>query len=194
MTLVPPPARVPLWLRPGLWLARRMTGKDPLPGRLLAHAPKAALGFGIFELLAAHAPRDLDARTLAAARITSSAVAGCPFCIDMNAATWRDAGLNAAELALLLDVARDPTSLGARESVAVKYARALTNTPVIVDAGLAAELTTTFTPREIVVLAATIAQVNTWARFNHGLGVPAAGFFDETTCPVRLPSSGQPTT
>jgi alkylhydroperoxidase family enzyme len=42
-----------------------------------------------------------------------------------------------------------------------------------------------FSAREIVVLATTIAQVNFWSRFNQGLGVPAAGFFDETACPVR---------
>jgi hypothetical protein len=31
----------------------------------------------------------------------------------------------------------------------------------------------------------TIAQVNFWSRFGQGLGVPAAGFFDESACPVR---------
>ena len=38
---------------------------------------------------------------------------------------------------------------------------------------------------EVVVLATTgRAQVNDCARFNQGLGVPAAGFFDESVCPL----------
>ncbi|HSO40065.1 MAG TPA: hypothetical protein VLT33_46375, partial [Labilithrix sp.] len=50
---------------------------------------------------------------------------------------------------------------------------------------LRSELVACFRPREIVVLATTIAQVNYWARFNQGLGVPAAGFFDATVCLPR---------
>ena len=54
--------------------------------------------------------------------------------------------------------------------------------PVEVDPALVAELTSRFSAREVVVLASTIAQVNFWTRFNQGLGVPAAGFFDERAC------------
>jgi AhpD family alkylhydroperoxidase len=96
--VVPPPKRVPFLLRPALWLARRFTGKDPLPGRLLGRFPKGAVAAGLFELGTPHALRDLDARVLAVARVVASAVGGCPFCIDMNAATWREAGLSVPEL------------------------------------------------------------------------------------------------
>jgi hypothetical protein len=44
-----------------------------------------------------------------------------------------------------------------------------------------------FSPKEVVVLAVAIAQVNFWTRFNQGLEVPAAGFFDESVC--RLPGA-----
>ncbi len=183
--VVEPPARIPWILRPMLWIAARMTGKDPLPGRLLAHFPKGAIGAGALELAAAGAPGDLDGRTLATARIVASAVAGCPFCVDMNAATWKRAGLSPAELNALLRLEEGAwPALGARENTAARYARALSRTPVTVDEPLAAELAAHFTPREIVVLAATIAQVNYWSRFNQGLGIPAAGFFDETACPA----------
>lgn len=166
-----------------LWLTRRITGKDPLPARLLAHSPKAAVGAGVFELLAAGAPGDLDARCLAVARLVASVVGGCPFCVDMNAATWERAGLTAGELAALLEGDEGRfEALGAREAVAARYARALSLTPVHVDASLQAALTAHFSPREVVVLASTIAQVNFWTRFNQGLGVPAAGFFDERAC------------
>jgi AhpD family alkylhydroperoxidase len=184
--LIEPPASVPFWLRPGLWITKKITGKDPLPARLLTHAPKMAVAMGIYELLAAHGPGDLDSRTLAVARIVASRVAGCPFCVDMNAASWKEAGLAPEELALLFsdDAVLDP--LGAREAAAARYACALSATPVVLDAALGAALTSLFSPRELVVLAATIAQVNAWSRFNQGLGVPAAGFFDERACPVPL--------
>ena len=56
---------------------------------------------------------------------------------------------------------------------------------MVLEAELIGDLRQQFTPRELVVLATTIAQVNFWTRFNQGLGVPAAGFFDESVC--RLP-------
>jgi len=186
---IAPPQRVPWFLRPALWIARRMTGKNPLPGRLLAHFPKGAVGAGLFEALAAGS-KDLDPRVLAAARIVASAATGCPFCLDMNAATWRRAGLSEGELDAL--VRRDTaawTGLGLREALAARYALALSQTPVVVDDALMGEVLEAFNPRELVVLASTIAQVNYWSRFNQGLGVPSAGFFDDTGCAVCLPST-----
>jgi AhpD family alkylhydroperoxidase len=172
-----------------LWLTRRLTGKDPLPARLLSYFPRGAIGVGAFELAAAAAPRDLDGRTLAIARIVASAVSGCPFCVDMNAATWRRAGLVAAELPVVLgDDEAGYESLGSREATAARYARALSLTPVTLSAALKDELQARFSPRELVVLATTVAQVNFWTRFNQGLEVPAAGFYDESACqlPERL--------
>lgn len=189
MTFVTPPRRPAWYLRLALFIARRMTGKDPLPGRILALFPKGALGVGVFEAAAAHAPGDLDARSLAIARIIASVVGGCPFCIDMNAATWQRAGLTASELAALL-ASQWPATLSAREWAAAEYANALSQTPVIVEPSLVQSLRDVFTEREIVVLAVTIAQVNFWTRFNQGVGVPAAGFFDESVC-ARLDSAGR---
>ena len=184
--VVAPPRRVAFFLRPALWLARRLTGKDPLPARLLARFPKGAVAAGLFELGAPHAPRDLDARILAVARVVASAVGGCPFCIDMNAATWREAGLSASELEGLLNLDRERWEcLAPRERIAALYAEVLSRTPVELDASLVDALGAHFSEKETVVLAFTIAQVNFWTRFNQGLGVPAAGFFDESAC--RLP-------
>ena len=184
--IVQPPRRVPLLLRPVLWLARRMTGKDPMPARLLAHFPKGAVAAGLLELGTPHGPRDLDSRVLAVARVVASAVAGCPFCIDMNAATWQQAGLTASELDGLIRLDQQSwEKLAERERLAAHYAEALSQTPVRLDESLASGLRAAFSEREIVVLALAIAQVNLWSRFNQGLGIPAAGFFDERAC--RLP-------
>lgn len=187
--LVDPPRRIPLLVRLGLFLAETVTGKEALPGRLLAHFPKGALGAGVFEAAAAN-PSDMEgpdgARVLAITRIVASAVAGCPFCIDMNAATWKRAGLTPSELrSLLSDPVAAVEGLDARSAAAGNYAAVLSATPVVLEDRLRAELVQLFSPRELVVLATTIAQVNFWSRFSQGLGVPAAGFFDERACPVR---------
>jgi len=192
--LVEPPLRTPWYLRIGLWWARRATGKDLLPGRLLAHFPRGAIGAGLFELGAAHAPRDLGARELAVARLVASATAGCPFCIDMNAAGDAAAGLSPDELTVVvgLDVDRWP-ALGDREHVAARYAHCLSSTPVILPLELQELLRATYSEREIVVLATTIAQVNYWARFCNGLGIPSASFFDDRACPLPVPGRIPPT-
>ena len=43
---IEPPARIPLVLRLGTWVAERKTGKPMLAARLLAWYPKAAIGAG----------------------------------------------------------------------------------------------------------------------------------------------------
>ena len=139
--LVQPPRRVPWYLRLGLWWARRATGKDPLPGRLLAHFPRGAVASGLFELGAAHAPKHLGPRELAAARLVASATAGCPFCIDMNASYYREARLDETELVSLLELDADRwPALGEREHLAARYARCLPSTPVVVSDELSARL------------------------------------------------------
>ena len=180
VSFVDPPRTIPWFLRPALWVARRMTGKEPLPARLLAHHPKSAIAGGVLELLAAHGPKDLERRTLRLSRIAASVTAGCPFCIDMNSAGFDAEGLTREELDVLL-ADTDPeaaATLSRRERTAIAYARALSRTPVVIDAALAAAVKESFDARETVVLTAAVAQVNYWARLNQGLGVPAAGFFE----------------
>lgn len=198
-----PPARVPVLLRPALWIARRMTGKDPLVARMLSHLPKAAVAGGLLELLASHAPGDLDARTLKLARLAASTVVGCPFCIDMNAAEHEAAGVTSEEVAALLDQRRERPQSSAsrphphveavaaeraaavlapddvRARVAIDLARAMSMTPVTIGSDLRHHVESIFTPREIVALTTAIAQVNYWARLNQSLDIPAAGFFFE---------------
>lgn len=171
---VPPPPKAPWYLRPALALARRITGKDPLPGRLLAHAPKVAVAAGLLEAFSAHAPGDLDARTLKLARLAASLVSGCPFCIDMNAAGADEAGVGADDVAALF--AGDDAAFEPRAAVAVALARAMSETPCALSDELRRRVAATFTPREVVVLASACAQVNYWARLNQALGVPALGF------------------
>lgn len=175
---IDPPKRTPLALRLGTWIAERKTGEPMLVARLLGWYPKAAIGAGVMESLVAHQDGKATARLLKLVRMQVSFMASCPFCIDMNSAEFSDLGIGPAEIEALqsrrhLD---DIEGLSHEEKLALRYTRALTATPMTMDSTLVHELTATFSERELVVIASTIAQVNFWTRLIQGLGVPPVGF------------------
>ena len=98
---IAPPKRIPLFLKFGLWIAKRATGKDMLPARLLAWYPKAAVGSGALEALVAHHDRELSARILKLVRMQASFAAACPFCIDMNGFQFETFDISQEELRAL---------------------------------------------------------------------------------------------
>ncbi|HSN12226.1 MAG TPA: hypothetical protein VLS51_08985 [Propionibacteriaceae bacterium] len=189
MAVIPPPRRPGLLLRAGVMLAERVVGRRLTPARLLAWYPKAALGFGLMESLVAHKDGRLDARLLQVVRLVASFAVACPFCIDLNGLGRQRNRLTDEEVRALARLAggeepRWPDTLGTLERLAARYAAALSMTPIRPDPVLD-QVTAAFTPREVVVLATTTAQVNAWARLIRGLGVPPAGFSD--TCEVAAP-------
>ena len=179
---IAPPVRIPWLLRLGLWAARKITGRDLLPARLLAWYPKAALSSGVMEALIAHGEGQADERTLKLVRMAVSFTAGCSFCMDMNSTGWEKL-LTRDELAALQDRAplASVTTFTAAERLAVTYTRLASQTPLRFPQDLIAQLKAQFTPREIVILAMTAAQVNYWTRLIQALGCPPAGFNDDLT-------------
>lgn len=177
---IEPPPRTPLFLRLGIWIAERVTGKRMLPARLLAWYPRAALGAGVLEATVAHRDGRIDRRVLKLVRLAASFETACPFCVDMNAHGHREVGITDDELRALRE-RLDPEAipgLSALEQLAVRYARLTSATPLRFDPDFVARLRAQFDERELVVLATTAAQVNYWARLNEALGVPPAGFGD----------------
>ena len=175
---IDPPGRPPLLLRLGTWIAERKTGRPIVVARLLAWYPKAAIGAGVMESLVADEDGKATKRMLKLVRMQVSFMASCPFCIDMNSAEYADSGISQDEVEVLQQ-RREPAeveSLSREEKLALRYARALTATPIRMDSALLAELLDAFSERELVVVASTIAQVNFWTRMTQGLGVPPAGF------------------
>lgn len=187
---IAPPKHIPLLLRIGLWFAKRATGKDLLPARLLAWYPKAAVGSGALEALVAHQDGRLDERMLKLVRMQASFAAACPFCIDMNSFQHEAAGISPAELRALqgLEPPEQVDSFTPRERLAIHYTRLISQTPLRFPPAFIDELKQHFNEREIVILASTAAQVNYWARLIQALGVPPAGFSDQ----CELPGAGQP--
>lgn len=185
---ISPPPRVPIWLRVGLWVTRRVTGKDLLPPRLLAWYPKAAFSSGVMEALVAHEDKNLSKRLLKLVRMQASFSAACPFCIDMNSQRFRDYDINQKELAAIQGLVsiEEVNTFTEREQLALRYARLISATPLSFPDEIIQQIKVTFTEREIVILATTAAQVNYWARLIQALGAPPAGFMEPGEWPDEV--------
>ena len=74
------------------------------------------------------------------------------------------------------------------EKLVLRYAVAMTQTPVEVSDELFAELQKNFSPQQMVELTSAIAWENYRARFDHAFGMEAEGFSAGAVCAV--PASG----
>ena len=177
---IDPPVRMPIFLKLGIWISEKITGKRMLPARILAWYPKAAIGSGILESLVAHQDGKLDERMLKLVRMGASFAAACPFCVDMNSYDYQAVGITEDEVLVLRGkLASDSVpTLSAREKLAVQYSQLVSQTPLKFYPDFIEQLKANFSEREIVILASTAAQVNYWARLIQALGIPPAGFSD----------------
>jgi alkylhydroperoxidase family enzyme len=178
---IEPPLRIPFYLRIGIWISRKVTGRDLLPARILAWYPKAAVGSGALEVLVAHHDGNLDERMLKIVRIQSSYAAACSFCIDMNSFQYDEAHITKDELLVLQGrkTLEEVLSFSEREKMAMEYAKLISQTPLQFPRTFIEKLKRCFDEREIVILASTAAQVNYWARLIQALGIPPAGFTNQ---------------
>ncbi|MEO8260980.1 MAG: hypothetical protein ABI566_00310 [Pseudolysinimonas sp.] len=176
LAFIEPPRRIPLYLRWGLWVVKRRTGRDLLPPRLLAWYPRAAIGSAVLEALIAHDDGRVSERMLKMVRMAVSFRVECPFCMGFNSENW-DRLMTEAEVAVVQGVAAPGSAptLSEREILAIEYAQLACATPLEFTPEFGRRLSGAFTEREIVVLATTAAQVNYLARLTQALGCPAAG-------------------
>jgi alkylhydroperoxidase family enzyme len=169
-SFIAPPMRIPFYLRWGLRIAQRKSRTELLPAQLLTWYPRAAIGSAVLEALIAHNDGRLHPRTLKLVRMAVSHTVSCPFCIGMNSAGWEKFMTNDEREAVQGLSSLDGFS--AQERLAIEFARKVSETPLAITDEFGAELRTTFSEREIVVLATTAAQVNYWARTIQALGCP----------------------
>ena len=73
-----------------------------------------------------------------------------------------------------------------QEKVVLRFAAAVTHTPVDVPDKLFNELKSQFAEKQLVELASAIAWENYRARFDHAFGIEAAGFSSGATCPMPV--------
>ena len=70
------------------------------------------------------------------------------------------------------------------EKLVLRYAVAMTATPVEVSDDLFAQLRQQFNERQLVELTSALAWENYRARFDHALGIEAEGFSNGAFCPL----------
>ena len=176
MTFIPQPSRIPFFLKLGILLSERITGRTMLPPRILSWYPKAAVGSGIMEALVAHEDGRMNQRMLKIIRMTASYAVACPFCVDMNSYEYRNHGITDEEAESLRGDVEHVSSFSEREKLAITYTRLISATPLKFHPDIVEKVKAAFTEREFVILASTAAQVNFWARLIQALGIPPAGF------------------
>jgi alkylhydroperoxidase family enzyme len=178
---IEPPIKIPFYLRIGIWISKRVTGRDLLPAKILAWYPKAAIGSGALESLVAHHDGKLDERMLKIVRIQASFAAACSFCIDMNSYQFEETNISKDELMVLQGrkTIEEVNTFSDRERLAIQYAKLISQSPLQFPHPFIEELKRLFNEREIVILASTAAQVNYWARLIQALGIPPAGFSNQ---------------
>jgi alkylhydroperoxidase family enzyme len=81
------------------------------------------------------------------------------------------------------------TAFSELEKLVLRYAEAMTQTPVEVSDELFARLQEHFNARQLVELTSALAWENYRARFDHAFGISAGGFSEGAFCP--LPVSGR---
>ena len=70
------------------------------------------------------------------------------------------------------------------EKLVLRYAVAMTETPVEVPDALFNELARRLSPEQLVELTSAIAWENYRARFDHAFGIESAGFSEGAFCPL----------
>ncbi|MCB0102675.1 MAG: carboxymuconolactone decarboxylase family protein [Anaerolineales bacterium] len=176
MSFIPQPPRIPFFLKLGILLSEKITGKMMLPPRILSWYPKAAVGSGIMEALVAHEDGHMDKRMLKLIRMSASNAVACPFCVDMNSHEYSKYGITDEEAESLRGDFEIIASFSEREKLAIAYTRLISATPLKFHPDVVGKVKAAFTEREFVILVSTAAQVNFWARLIQGLGIPPAGF------------------
>ncbi|HPH94474.1 MAG TPA: hypothetical protein PKW33_18865 [Anaerolineaceae bacterium] len=185
------PKKMAWFLRLGIWAARRETKKDLLPPRLLAWYPRAAVGAGVMEGLAAKPEGRVTERLLKLVRMQVSLAVACPFCIDMNSFECEQLGITLEEVQAMQGITplEAVNSFSIAERLALRYVWGVSQTPLQVSQAQMETLKAHFNERELVLLVSTAAQVNYWARLIQSLGVPPAGFSPQCSW-VKGPPTG----
>ena len=105
--------------------------------------------------------------------------------MDIGSAVGRKDGISDQQL---LDLAHFETSpaFSELEKLVLRYAVAMTNTPVEVPDALFAALRKHLSPQQMVELTSAIAWENYRARFDHAFGIEAEGFSEGAVCAVPV--------
>ena len=161
-------------------ISRRLYGKVLQPLRVGALDTRLLLACGHMELAQQRA-RQMHREMKQLARMFAAIQVNCPWCLDIGVFESRKAGIAEAKLRALPDYERSPL-FTQEEVIVLRYAQAMTQTPLCVPDDLFDALKASYTERQLVELTLLIAWENCVARFNHALGIEADGLSSDTSC------------
>lgn len=171
----------------GLQTLGRTEMLEPL--RMYAHIPKLLSAYGRLEQAEASLGM-LSPRQRALAELKSAITVNCEYCIDLGSQISRGMGLTDKELLALAHFEADfenATCFSELDKLILRYATAISRTPVEVSDELFDALRPHFDTAQLVALTHIITLGNLRGRFNIALGIGAAGFSDGRVC--ALPSA-----
>ena len=178
-SLVEPPKNIAPHHALMLAYADWRAGKTMQPGRVLAWSPDISLGSGALEqYIEDGAAKNMSDRLRTMLRMRVSYLVPSPFALDINSWDYRRFNINQVEIDALCG-RREIDSVGSfsrTEKIALRYAGAMTQTPVRLSQQQLDDMRQNFSEKEIVAIVALIAKVNYWARLLEGLRIKPAGY------------------
>jgi len=153
-------------------ISGRRFGRVLSPVLVAAHSPWALRGMVAYEVAIDRA-RALDIRLEDMAVLRAAEIVSCDYCRDIGRAILLQRGVAPGRVEAA--AAGDATALTGVEHLVLRYAEAMTSTPVAVDDDLVDALRSHLDDEQIVELTAAIAWENHRARFNAALGIVPQG-------------------
>ncbi|MGH3729275.1 MAG: carboxymuconolactone decarboxylase family protein [Micromonosporaceae bacterium] len=179
-------------LRMAYRLAVRRFGAVPEPMSVAAHHPKLLLASGVGELAYEKAATVLPASVREIAVYRAAQQLGCSWCVDFGMMLQRHQGLDIERLKWI-DSYQDSPHYSDQERLAIRYADAMTASPVAVTDEQVAELVTEFGHKGLVELTYAIAIENQRGRMNSALGITDQGFTSGDACRIPMPAAASQT-
>ncbi|BCZ23736.1 carboxymuconolactone decarboxylase family protein [Mycobacterium senriense] len=170
----------------------QMTGLETAgmlePLRMYAHIPRLLNAYGKLEQ--AESKLDvLSPRQRALAELKAATTVRCEYCIDLGSQIARRWGMSDEELLALSDYQNAPCFSDV-DKLILRYATAISRTPVEVSDELFDALRTHFDAAQLVGLTHVITLGNLRARFNIALDIGSSGFSGDRVC--ALPETDRP--
>jgi hypothetical protein len=181
-SLINPPPNIPLLSRFLLWRAEKEFEKELVPGRILTWSTDIGIGSGFLEMfIEKGAAKILPARLIYLLRMQVSCYVGSAFAMDVNSYKYKDYNITEEEISAIqgkktLDKVK---TFSEREKVALRYAIAISRTPVSFEGSLMTDLRRLFSEKEIVAISTMSAKVNYWARLIEAWRVKPAGYTND---------------
>lgn len=163
--------------------ARRRLGEVPEPLAVSAHHPKILMATAIHELAAERAVHVMPTALVQLAVYRTAWTVGCSWCVDFGTMLMRLEGLDIEQLKHIADF-ETSAAFADEERDIIRYADAMTGTPMAVTDEQVAALVERYGHAGVVELTDQIALENHRSRFNHALGITDQGFSSGDTCRV----------